>query len=112
MNVRNVVGTRKLSPERAVRTPLFQSERMSCDVCGLSPGQGQGPHALPECDQILLVVEGRGRFSTGGETREVAEQEAVHVPAGTEFSIRNEGEVPLTILVLAAPHPNYVSRRI
>ena len=111
MDVRNVIDARRFSPEKIARISLFESERMFCDVWGLSPGQEQKPVAHEECDTLYFVAEGCGRFAVGGEVRSVGEGNIVRVPAGTEHSVQNGGAGNLTLLVLAAPHPIYVSRR-
>jgi len=112
MDVRNVADARRFSPDKGVRVPLFESERMFCDVLGLGPGQERPPVAHEESDAVYYVVEGRGDFTAGGVTRALGEKDAVRVPAGQVHAVRNGGTGNLTILVLAAPHPNYVSRRV
>lgn len=112
MDVKSVTETRKFSPEKLVKTSLFESERMFCDVYGVAPGQEQKPHAHEASDKIYVVVEGCAHFKVAGELREVGPNNAVYVPAGAEHSVKNDGGANLTLLVFMAPHPNYVVKRL
>ncbi len=111
MDVKSVTDSRRFSPEKIAKVPLFESEKMFCDVYGVAPGQEQKPHVHADCDKIYYVVEGCGLFKVGGETREVGEKNVVRAPAGVEHSVKNDGGSNLTLLVLMAPHPNYVSKQ-
>jgi mannose-6-phosphate isomerase-like protein (cupin superfamily) len=112
VEVKSVSDFRKFSPEKIAKTNLFESERMFCDVYGVAPGQEQKPHAHEGSDKIYYVVEGCGLFKVAADVREVGEKNAVHVPAGVEHSVRNDGASNLTLLVLMAPHPNYVVKKL
>jgi len=112
MNIKSVPDSRKFSPEKIAKVTLFESERMFCDVYGVSPGQEQKPHTHEESDKLYYVLEGCGIFKTGAEVREVGEKNVVYVPAGMEHSVRNDGSSTLTLLVMMAPHPNYVVRKV
>ena len=85
---------------------------MFCDVYGVAPGQEQRPHAHEGCDKIYYVVEGCGHFKVAGDVREIGEKNVVCVPAGAEHSVKNDSGSNLTLLVLVAPHPNYLSKKI
>ena len=112
MDVKSVSETRRFSEEKLVKRSLFESERMFCDVYGISPGQEQKPHAHEDSDKIYYVSEGCGLFRVAGEVREVGEKNVVYVPAGTEHSVRNDGGGNLTLMVFMAPHPNYVVKKV
>lgn len=111
MDVKSVTDLRKFSAEKLAKVALFESEKMFCDVYGVSPGQEQKPHVHEDCDKIYYVVEGCGLFNVGGELREVGEKNVVYVAAGVEHSVKNDGGSNLTLLVLMTPHPNYVSKK-
>jgi len=111
MDVKSVMDARKFSPEKLAKTSLFESEKMFCDVYGVSPGQEQKPHAHEDCDKVYYVVEGCAHFMVGAEHREVGEKNVVYVPAGVEHAVKNAGSSNVTLLVLMTPHPNYVTRR-
>jgi len=111
MDVKSVFDSRKFSSEKLFKVSLFESEKMFCDVYGLSPGQEQKPHAHDGSDKVYYVVEGCGLFKVGAEVREVGEKNAVYAPAGVEHSVKNDSPANLTLLVFMMPHPNYVSRK-
>ncbi|HZE95444.1 MAG TPA: cupin domain-containing protein [Planctomycetota bacterium] len=112
MDVKSVMDARRFTPEKLAKVSLFESERMFCDVYGVSPGQEQKPHSHDGSDKVYYVVEGCGHFKIDGELRSVGEKNVVYVPSGIEHSVRNEGTTNLTLLVWMAPHPNYVSRKL
>ena len=106
MHVKSVTDFRKFSPEKLAKTPLFDSEKMFCDVYGVSAGQEQKLHAHEKEDKLYYVVEGCGDFNVGGELREVGQKNVVYVPAGVEHSVKNESGANLTLLVIMTPNPN------
>ena len=106
MNVKSLTDARKFDPAKPAKTALFGSDRMACDVIGLSPGQQQKPHVHAESDKLYMVIEGSGDFNVNGELREVGEKNVVYVPAGVEHSVKNEGGSNLTLLIVMSPSPN------
>jgi len=112
MDVKSVMDARKFTAEKLSKVSLFESEKMFCDVYGVSSGQEQKPHTHDGCDKIYYVIEGCGHFRVGGELREVGEKNVVYVPSGVEHSVKNEGGSNLTLLVLMTPHPNYVTKKL
>lgn len=111
MDVKSAIDARRFSPEKLTKTSLFESERMFCDVYGVSPGQEQKPHVHEDGDKLYYVIEGCGIFKIGPDIREVGERNLVCVPAGVEHSVKNDSGAALTLLVFMAPHPNYVSKK-
>ena len=112
MDVKSVMDSRKFSVEKLSKVSLFESEKMFCDVYGVSAGQEQKPHVHEGCDKLYYVIEGCGHFKIGGELREVGEKNVVYVPSGVEHSVKNDSGANLTLLVMMTPHPNYVSQKI
>jgi mannose-6-phosphate isomerase-like protein (cupin superfamily) len=112
MDVKSITDARRFSAEKLAKSTLFESERLFCDVYGVSPGQEQKPHVHEHGDKVYTVVEGCGLFRIAGEVREVGEKNVVYVPAGVEHSVRNDSGGNLTLLVFMAPHPNYVSKKL
>ena len=107
MHVKSVTASRKFSPEKLSKASLFESEKMFCDVYGVSTGQEQKPHTHENADKMYYVIEGCGNFNVGGELREVGEKNVVYVPAGVEHSVKNDSGANLTLLVIMTPNPNY-----
>lgn len=112
MHVRSIVDARKFDAQKLVKTTLFESERMFCDVYGVGPGQEQKLHAHEACDKLYVVMEGCGLFQVGAEVYEVGEKNVVLAPAGADHSVKNDSEGPLLLLVFMAPHPNYVRKNV
>jgi mannose-6-phosphate isomerase-like protein (cupin superfamily) len=87
------------------KSPLFGSERMSCDLYCLRPGQSQKAHAHAASDKVYNVLRGTGRFTIGDEEADLGPGHAVIARAGVPHGVRNEGEGDLVLLVVMAPKP-------
>ncbi len=98
-------GAAAFSPEKMKKVNLFDTERMFCDVYGLSPGQEQTAHAHAGSDKVYYVIDGAGHFRIGDEERAVGSGTAVLAPAGASHAVRNPGPDRLTLLVFMAPKP-------
>ena len=98
-------GAAAFSAEKMKKVNLFDTERMFCDVYGLSPGQEQTAHAHTGSDKVYYVIDGTGRFRVGDEEREVGGGTAILAPAGASHAVRNLGPDRLTLLVFMAPKP-------
>ena len=98
-------GAAAFAPEKMKKVNLFDTERMFCDVYGLSPGQEQTAHAHSGSDKVYFVIDGEGSFRIGDEERHVGPGWAVHAPAGASHAVRNPGPARLTLLVFMAPKP-------
>ena len=93
------------SDDKMKKVPLFESERMFCDVYCFRPGQEQRAHRHDESDKVYVVLEGSGTFRVGTEERELKAGEAVFAPAGDEHGVRNTSAANLVVLVTMAPKP-------
>ena len=102
---KNALAAAAFSPEKMKKVNLFETERMFCDVYGLTPGQEQRAHTHSGSDKVYFVLDGIGRFRIGEEEREVGTGEAVLAPAGAVHAVRNPGPARLTLLVFIAPKP-------
>lgn len=111
MTWKNVIEAARFSPEKMIKTNLFETERMFCDLYGFEPGQEQKPHAHAGADKIYAVLEGRGRFRIDAEEQELGEGMVILAPAGVEHGVRNSGPERLVLLVFMAPNPNVASRK-
>ena len=58
------------------------------------PGSGPGLHAHPY-EEVIVVQEGRARFTVGGDTFEAVGGQIVIVPAGVAHKFVNSGVGPL-----------------
>jgi mannose-6-phosphate isomerase-like protein (cupin superfamily) len=60
-------------------------------------------HIHPDAEEIVVITCGRGEAAIGDETHEVAAQDVVYVPPGTEHEFRNTGEEVLGVLFICVP---------
>jgi mannose-6-phosphate isomerase-like protein (cupin superfamily) len=92
-------------PDKQFKATLFQSERLMLGLNCLEPGQSQHAHTHGDQDKFYFVVEGRGRFEVGDETREAGEGMVVWAPATVTHGVTNTGATRLVLLVGIAPFP-------
>ena len=100
------------SVKSLMRTPtaaLFEGAKhgdgapLSIFVVESVPGKGVGLHTHPY-DEVLVVQEGEGRFTVGGEELALTGGQIVVVPAETPHGFENTGEGPLKqVTVHASP---------
>lgn len=95
----------RFAAEKLQKVGLFASERFFLDLYCLEPGQTQNPHSHEDSDKVYLVVEGRGSFSVGDETRKLGPGEATLAPAGDRHGITNDSGERLVVLTLMTPPP-------
>jgi len=67
------------------------------------PGHGPPPHWHEREDECFVLQEGRLRFLTGGEWREVGPGDIVFTPRGTIHTYTNPGDTPAKMLFTALP---------
>ena len=106
MEVKDVFAAARFSPEKMQKVNLFETGNFFCDVYCLEPGQEQKVHAHKVEDKLYFVLEGRGRFTVGEESREYGKDQLVFAPAGSEHGVRNTSDARLTLLVFMTPNPN------
>ncbi len=99
---RDHVGARA---DKHFKSTLFQGDHMMVGLNCLEPGQAQAAHAHEAADKFYYVIEGRGMFTVGDETYEVAPGMVAWAPAGVSHAVENRGDARLTILVAIAPPP-------
>jgi mannose-6-phosphate isomerase-like protein (cupin superfamily) len=105
MDIRNLADERRFSPEKMVKASLFATERLYYDLYCLEPGQAQKVHAHAGSDKVYLVLDGRALITIGDEERELSPLESALAPAGAPHGVRNDGQVPLCLLVVTTPPP-------
>ena len=94
-----------LRPDKFYKDTLFQGAYMMVGLNCLEPGQVQPVHDHAEADKVYIVMEGRGFFTVGGETREAGPGEVVWAAAGVPHGVENRGSERLALLVCIAPPP-------
>ncbi len=105
MDAKHVPGLAAFNPQKMQKVSLFETERMFCDLYCFEPGQEQKTHTHAGSDKIYYVLEGRGTFHIGGESRELQAQTIVMAPSGVEHGVVNTSPDRLVLLVYMAPKP-------
>ena len=106
MEIRTVADSVAFSEEKMKKNALFDSPHLFYDAYCLLPGQAQKVHAHEGSDKVYYVLRGTGRFTVGGEERDLGEGEAVIARAGEPHGVSNETQEDLVLLVTMAPRPS------
>ena len=69
-----------------------ESDDLNVTLLSWKAGQGVEPHVNAEVDVVLIVVDGEGEVSVGGEVFAVRAGQALLIPKGCERAIRCVGE--------------------
>jgi quercetin dioxygenase-like cupin family protein len=99
-NWRERAGAR---PDKFFKTTLWQGAYVMAGLNCLEPGQTQAVHAHAGADKFYFVLEGRGLFTVGDETREAAAGTLIVAPAGVSHGVANTGDGRLSLLIAIAP---------
>jgi quercetin dioxygenase-like cupin family protein len=105
MNAKHVFSQKAFNEQKMHKVNIFETERMFCDLYCFEPGQEQKTHTHAGADKIYYVLEGRGTFHIGGESRELQEHTIVIAPADVEHGVVNTSGARLVLLVYMAPKP-------
>jgi mannose-6-phosphate isomerase-like protein (cupin superfamily) len=73
----------------------------------LQPGEEIGAEVHDDRDQFFRVEKGRGAVWIDGVRTEVADDDAIVVPAGARHNVANIGDAPLHLYTLYGP-PEHV----
>lgn len=89
--------------EKFYKTTLWESERVMIGLNCLEPNQTQAVHAHQGAEKIYFVLEGRGTFTVGDETREASSGMLIVAPSGVPHGVTNTGPDRLSLLIAMAP---------
>ena len=78
-------------------------QKQSLAEARVQPGGQTTPHYHPLAEEIYHILEGMGRMTIDGETREVAAGDAIAIPPGAVHTIFNPGSQTLKFLCCCAP---------
>ena len=67
-------------------TPRESGGKLGAFASDAGPGNGPPRHRHPKSDEFFVVLEGRLRFWSAGETSERTAGEIFHIPAGVEHT--------------------------
>jgi mannose-6-phosphate isomerase-like protein (cupin superfamily) len=110
-----VLDIEKATVENAnYRTTLWTGKFLQMTVMSIEPGHDIGLEVHEDHDQFLRIEAGRARVQMGPAKdklsfdREVEDDWAVFIPAGSWHNVTNIGDAPLKLYSLYAPpeHPH------
>ena len=85
------------------RRVLYTGKNLQLVLMAIAPGDEIGEEVHEDRDQFFRVEEGEGEVLIDGETHEIADDDAIIVPAGARHNVRNRGDVPLKLYTLYGP---------
>jgi mannose-6-phosphate isomerase-like protein (cupin superfamily) len=94
------------------RTALWTGNHLQVTLMSLNPGEDIGLEIHPDVDQFLRIEQGQGITQMGKSKdnlnfqRNVYDDSAIVVPAGTWHNLTNTGNMPLKLYSIYAP-PNH-----
>jgi len=109
MEILDLKGSLKFSPERHVHTTVADTPSCSISVVGWEPKQVSPIHFHPGADEIYHVLEGEGLFNDGRKEVRLGPGDTVIFPAGQAHRVE-----ALTRMVLyrvqagADRHPEFL----
>ena len=78
-------------------------EKQSLAEARIAPGLTTQAHYHPQTEEIYYILTGIGRMTIDGQTREVAEGDAIAIPPGAIHQIQNHGQAELRLLCCCVP---------
>ncbi len=94
------------------RTALWTGNHLQVTLMSLNPGEDIGLEMHPNVDQFLRIEQGQGITEMGKNKdqlnfqRNVSDDSAIFIPAGTWHNLTNTGNIPLKLYSIYAP-PNH-----
>lgn len=67
------------------------SDKLTVGICYINPGEANGRHVHPNCDEVLTVIRGRIIHTWDDEEYEMSEGDAISIPSGVIHNARNIG---------------------
>ncbi len=85
------------------RHVLYTGQHSQLVLMSLKPGEDIGSEVHPDNDQFFRFEQGNGRVIIDGTEYEVADGDAVVVPAGAEHNVINTGSEDLKLYTIYCP---------
>jgi quercetin dioxygenase-like cupin family protein len=79
---------------------LGNSSTLTVGRCILDPGQANGRHLHPSCDEVLQVLSGSIVHTWGNDEVAMERGDTISIPAGLLHNARNTGEGPAELLIV------------
>lgn len=106
MGFLNSNDARRFRPDKLAKNNLFETEHMFLDLYCLEPGQEQKVHSHADATKFYYVLEGRGAFTVGDQTRELGVGEVAWSAPAEPHGVHNTSDARLVVLVVMGPNPN------
>jgi mannose-6-phosphate isomerase-like protein (cupin superfamily) len=96
------------TPHGSEIRPLIDRTTSEIELCSLAEevlpaGAAVGRHHHLETEEVYYLLEGRGRMTVAGETREVSAGDAIFIPRHATHTLENTGDAPLRLLLVCGP---------
>jgi quercetin dioxygenase-like cupin family protein len=95
----------RFQPDGMAKIALATTPRAQLDLYCLEPGQSQKVHSHDDQDKVYVVLDGRGRFTLGGDEHLLQQGEALVAAAGAPHGVSNDSGARLLLLVFVSPPP-------
>ena len=82
---------------------LVGSDQFVGGLATFPPGTAAPSHTHPDAEEINIVWEGEGDFTTPSGTQRIKKGDWQFIPRGVEHSHKNVGKTPFTIIWLYSP---------
>lgn len=73
----------------------------------MPPARAEVPHRHVKAQQLFYVLRGRLEITLDGAPHQLAQGQALHVPAGAAHQVRSPGPEAAEFLVISAPSTRY-----
>ncbi len=83
-----------------VRTQLFRTEQLWCEIACYEPGQSTVMHQHPYEEEAIYVLEGTAHMNVGGEDVTVKAGSIIRFPNKVLHDVRNLGGERLVIMFI------------
>ena len=95
---------RKRMHERGFSLPFVGeetgAESLRLHLSSIIPGEAAHPPHAHEGEEILFLISGSGMATLGDDEHPMEAMAALFAPAGTRHGLRNNGDSPITYLII------------
>lgn len=85
------------------RKVLHTGKHCQIVAMALAPNEEIGEEVHPQTDQLLFIVDGKGKAIVEEDHRDIEEHDVVFVEAGAKHNVINTHEEPLKLFTIYAP---------
>jgi len=89
--------------KKAPMQNFFSNSRFNVFVNFWEPGQENVKHYHHEADNVVILLQGKGSFLVGEETKELEAVSFIHVPKGVVHHFRNSGSERMVTVHIYGP---------